>query len=448
MGLGVFEKGRGVSALRFFYSQGAKITVTDLKTKEQLASQLKRLKNLKGVKYVLGHHDKKDFFKTDIVIKNPGVRDDSEFLKIAKKRDLPIYNDVSLFASLVDNPIIGITGTRGKTTTTMLAFELLKSKYRDVRVGGNMKISPLSFIDQLKVDAPVVLELSSWMLQGFRDIKKSPVISVVTNIMRDHMNMYSSFDQYIDDKFVIAKYQKPNDVLILNYEDKLAQKNYKKFKSTIYWVSNKKLPNNKTGLYSLKGWSWFVSSGKSIKILPIKSLKLVGQHNLYNVMSAVCLALISGVDLKSIRKIASEFKGVEYRLEVVKKIKGVTYINDTTATSPDATIAALKSMPKKPILIFGGTDKVLDFKPMMDEVVKSAHKLIFLPGTATEKMRKILGDRRGYFLVESMETAVKTAQGLAKNGDYILLSPGAASFGLFKNEFDRGSKFNKVVKGL
>lgn len=449
LGLGSYPQGSGVSALRYLYSQGAKLIVSDMKSRKDLEPQLKRLKSLKGIRYIFGTHDL-PLKGIDLIIKNPGVRADHPLIRQAEELNIPIETDISLFMQEVDNPIIGITGTRGKSTTTTLIHQLIRQKYPSSQLGGNIKVSPLTFIKKLKKNVPVVLELSSWQSNVFKSIKRSPQVAVVTNIMIDHLNMYPSFGAYVADKKLIYKYQNPGDIVILNKDNDRTFAMSRDAKGQVYFFSLKPLAIKERGAFvSSKGEIIFQDGLIRTKVLKVSELKLLGKHNLYNVLAAVIVAMTQNVKLARIQSILRKFKGIDSRLEYIREYKGVKFFNDTTATTPDATIAAIKSFDHAPILICGGTDKKLVFNQLTELINKRIKKLVLLPGTATELMKKFLHLKRfELHEAKSMKEAVESALKMAGKGDIILLSPGAASFGLFKNEFDRGDQFNKIVKDL
>ena len=420
MGLGLH--GGGVGVAKFFVEQGAKVLITDLKTKKELKKSIDELKGYK-IKYVLGKHRGGDFKNTDLIIKNPAVPKDSKYLKIAKKNEIPIETDVGLFFELCPwQKIIGVTGTKGKSTTATLIAKLLKTRYKVV-LAGNIRTSVLEELPKVTKDTIIVLELSSWQLEGLKIHKKSPHIAIITNIMPDHLNRYKGMKDYIVAKRLIFKFQKPEDFLILNNDDKVVRKFVKKAKAkTIYY-------------------------SKKLVTKYLNYIKLTGEHNLSNVAAAIAVAKLFKISSTYIKETLDNFKGIEGRLEFIKEFEGIKYYNDTTATTPEATIAALRSFPLyKIILIAGGTDKNLNFKNLAEEILKGVKSLILLPGTATEKLKKELAP--GQVEVKSMKEAVKTARKNAKKNDIILLSPGCASFGLFQHEFDRGEQFKKWLKKL
>ena len=284
-------------------------------------------------------------------------------------------------------------------------------------------------------------------------MKKSPKVAVVTCIFADHLNRYKNLGEYIEAKKIIFKYQKKNDILVLNYDNLRTKRFSSLAPSRIYFYSTKTIPKEKEvkkfGCFLKKNEIFF--NGEKKPICDIKNLKIYGTHNILNVLGAVSVAKIFKVSSKNIKKILLDFKGVSNRQEFIREIKGVKYFNDTTATMPEATEAALRTFSQRfpnsrIVLIAGGQNKKLDYKNLVKEIQKKVNYLILLPGTASKKLKKELPKNVKVIFVGSMETAVNKAGKIAKKGDIVLLSPGAASFNLFKNEFDRGKQFVKFVK--
>ena len=408
MGLGLH--GGGVGIAKFFYKQGAKILITDLKTETQLKESLEKLKKLK-IKFVLGRHRQEDFKEADLIIKNPDVSSDSPYLISARKHNIPIETDISIFFDLCKVPIIGITGTKGKSTTAFLSYLILKSKYPKTFLAGNIGVSPLEILDKVNESkqAKVILELSSFELEN---LHKSPQIALITNLFPDHLNRYKNFKDYIKAKQAIFKYQKKDDILIINYYDAESRRFIRKALSKIYYFKGS------------------------------------------NTEAALSIAKIFKIPKKNINKILSNFKGVPSRQELISVKRGVRYINDTTATTPQSVILAINEFkerfPKsKIILIAGGMDKNLEYKNLAEEIKKNVNNIILLPGSATDKIKNRLNKlKTDYSDSTSMAQAVKIADNIAQKDDIVLLSPGAASFNLFKNEFHRGDEFKKAVKQL
>jgi UDP-N-acetylmuramoylalanine--D-glutamate ligase len=447
MGLGLH--GGGVAVSRWLAKNGAKVTITDIKKKGLLKESVAKLKGL-PVTYVLGCHREKDFIEADFVIQNPGVPRESRYLKIAKKNGAEIYNEASLFFELI-NPeqIIGITGTRGKSTVTAITHEILKNKYPKTLFGGNIRTSAMfDIIDKVK-DNYVVLELSSWQLEGLEKIKKSPHLAVFTNIMEDHLNRYKGLDDYIDAKENIFRYQYPENYSVFSRHNTVTRKLGKTTPSRRYWVDFKYFPDE-NGSYIKGDWIYFRTNGKEQKVIKVEDVRLLGKHNLCNVLCSISVGMIMGAGVKNVKNVIKKFNGLSDRMELIKEVRGVKYYNDTTATTPDATIAALRSIAKNKniILIAGGADKKLDYEKFSKEVKKHCKKVVLFEGEATKKIKREFR-KVGYenFSKEllNMKSAVKEAVESAEEGDVILLSPGAASFGIFVNEFDRGEQFKKVI---
>lgn len=427
MGLGL--QGGGVGVARFFAQKKAKVLVTDLKTKKELASSLALLADL-PITYVLGKHREVDFKNTDLVIRNPDVARDSPYLAIARRYGALVEMDESLFLRLCPNlkNVIGVTGTRGKTTTAHLIGKIFGKAGYHTLLGGNLPgVATLSLLDKITSKTRVILELSSWQLQGLEADKISPHIAVITNIYPDHLNRYKNMGDYIADKKIIFKYQKKEDFLVLNAKNKITKSFAKEAKSKIIWFCKSDVPG-------------------TIRT----SFKLRGSHNLENLAAACMTAKIFKIDDKICQKATSEFYGIPYRLEEIRTVNGVTYVNDTTSTTPVASLAALRSYEGRPIiLIAGGASKNLDLTELGQEISKKVKAVILLEGSATSELEKAITAKKlilGRF--NNFKKAILTAKNKAVPGDVVLLSPGCASFGMFKNEFDRGEQFNNVVFSL
>ena len=460
MGLGLL--GGGVETAKFFVKEGAKVLVTDLKTKEQLKESLNKLEGL-NIEYVLGRHREKDFINADLVINNPGVPNNSPYLKIAKKNNVSVETDIGIFFKLCRAPIIGITGTKGKSTIASLLYLFLKRKFQNVILAGNIGISPLACLNKIIQKSLVVLELSSWQLEGLNQIKKSPKIALIANIYPDHLNRYKNLKDYQEAKKIIFKFQKKNDILVLNFDNPFCREFYPLAKSRVYFFSQKPpLPQGsknrgRTGLPF--GWGCFLRGGEIFfgkekkPIFALADLKLTGEHNVSNILAATTIAKLLNVSAKTIQEVLKKFRGVPGRQEYLGEIRGVKYINDTTATMPEAAIYAINNLKERfpkvnLILIAGGVDKNLSYKGLAKIISKKVDFLILFPGSASNKIKRELKNLPKSFSANSMENAVKKANQLGGTGDIVLLSPAAASFNLFKNEFDRGRQFKEEVVNL
>lgn len=457
MGLGLH--GGGVGTIKFVALAGAKVTVIDIRPKKILKSSFEILKkfqkkhNLRHpIQFIFGPHKKKYFLKNDIVIKGPGVPAESPWIVFAKKHKIPITNDINIFFQLCPGKIIGVTGTRGKSTTAYLIWKFLDThfKKRGIRspqqrvfLGGNIRKSVLDFLPDMKKNDWAVLELSSFQLYDNAQstfailgaphtARKSPEVALLTNIYRDHLNWHKNLNEYLKAKSYIFKFQSSKDHLFINAKDPY-------LKRLIRSTPQKKIFTK----------------------LPLRYQQIVdtnlGTHYRFSVALAVTVANFFKVPHSIIQKELKRFYGLEGRQQGIKTINGVRFINDTTSTIPEATIAAierfrLNSAKGKLILIAGGQDKKLDFKNLAKYIIKYISFLILLPGSATEKLKKTLIAHKApalkIYSTPTMQNAVHHAYINATRGDWIILSPGAASFGQYTNEFDRGKKFVQAVKKL
>lgn len=460
MGLGLH--GGGVGVVKFFAAQGARVLVTDIKPASELKSSVDKLKGVK-VKYVLGQHRLEDFVNTDLIIKNPGVPETSQYILAAKQNQVPIETDMGLFFEWCPAPIIGVTGTKGKSTTASLIAAILSRVYDDVFLAGNIRTSVLEILPDLDKNDLVVLELSSWQLAGLKRHKKSPHVAIITNIYPDHLNRYFSLKDYIQDKKIIFKFQNKEDFLVLNFDDKLVRNFIKEAASQVYFysLSDLTLANNtffnrsqtKIGAF-LKGKRIFFGPDKK-EVCQSHDWSLRGKYNFSNLLAAISTAKIYKTSSRSIRQALHRYQGLSGRMELIAEKNDVKYINDTCATIPEATIAGLKVIPKTQdvILIAGGAAKGLSFSKLAKVITQRVKALILLKGNVASQLeKKIIKEQkkqRRFFKIvqaESMTEAVKSAELEARPGDVVLLSPACASFGLFQHEFDRGDQFISEVK--
>lgn len=430
--MGINPEGRGVQDAEFLASCDAKVTATDTKNEKDLKESVVKLKKYKNISFVLGGHRLRDFQNKDLVIRAAGAPLDSVYLKEAKKNGIEIRTDETIFLELAPKiTLVGITGTKGKSTTTHLIYEILKKSGCRVFLAGNVRgQAALPLLKKVREGDIVVMELDSWKLQGFGDAKISPRVAVFTNFYQDHLNYYKGdVKRYFSDKSNIFKYQKKGDTVIIGKSAREAMKKYYngKIRSNVILAGKKDFP---------KPWR------------PI----ILGEHNQENMALAIKACEALGVSKSEIKKGVENFKGVTGRLEFIGEINGIKYYNDTTATTPDATIAALKTLnSKKVILLAGGADKNLNYRELAKTIPKFVKTLILFKGEASDKLLKEFRisnfEFRIHSGIEDMKEAMRIAQANAKRGDIILLSPAAASFGIFKNEFDRGEQFcNNILK--
>ena len=464
MGIGLH--GGGVGVIKFLAEQGAKVLATDLRSKKELAVSLEALSGLDNVEYVLGEHRLEDFTNTDMVIKNPGVPEDSEYLAASRAKKIPIESDIGIFLELCPAPIIGVTGTKGKSTTAALLAHVLSQHYPQVILASNIRQSVLAKLPEITKDTIVILELSSWQLADAKNHKKSPYVAVITNLLKDHLNRYAGFQDYVNDKKLIYKFQKEKDYLFLNYDDEILRELSKEVTSRIYFYSTEgdkllhaELPalNQKArmGAY-IKSKKIYYGAAQEL-IAAVKDVKLIGRHNLGNVLAAVSVADLYNVPREKTKAALLSFRGLAGRLQFINKVKGARYINDTAATSPDAAIAALETISEKfpqkdeqknIVLLAGGADKDLGFTTLGQTISRLAKAVVLFEGDATPKLASQINPEIKIEMTDSMRRAVSLASRLAEPEDIVLLAPGCASFGLFQHEFDRGRQFNDAVAEL
>lgn len=464
MGLGIL--GRGLGYTKFMAECGADLIVTDLKTKEQLATSLKALskyskpaKGRAGIKFVIGEHRSEDFKNRDMIMKAAGVPFDSIYIAEAKKNKIPVEMDVSLFKKLAPEvKIVGVTGTRGKSMTTTLIYELLFKNLKDRKVylGGNIRgVATLPLLKKVKAGDILVCELDSWQLQGFGDAKISPDISVFTSFMPDHMNYYrGSMEAYFDDKAHIFRNQKKDDVLII-------RPGMKKWINPVKSRSPQGDRSTRFARAASNGVNKADVKGKLIVInkKSVAGWKFIvpGEHQQENLACAVKVAEQFDIPINKIKKTISEFKGVEGRLEFLKNYKGIKIYNDNNATTPEATIAGIEAVKTNKklarqggniVLLCGGADKKLDLTNFVKIVNKNCKAVALIPGSGTDVLLKDYELKVPYEIGKDFKEVVSKAIEFAKKGDIILFSPAFASFGLFNNEYERNDLFVKLIKKL
>ena len=480
MGLGL--NGGGEASVRFFVKHGAFVTVTDTKSAELLAPTIARLKEDSSlsqdhIRYVLGEHQLKDFFEADCVIKNPAVRfEGNPFLAKARA----VETDLSIFLHFTCAPIIAVTGSKGKSSTvSAIHFGLEKCGFKTF-LGGNITVSPLTFLEQTNENTPVVLELSSWQLRDLRGrgVLK-PYISLITKIVPDHQNFYGNMDSYIEDKCLIFADQDKDDFTILDFDTDGYQTESsspqagltgwgdffaKNTCARVLRYSRFPLPPSVQGAFLKKEpfLGGFVRL-ENKEDLAVENLLVPGEHNKINVLNAALVLRLMGVEVKKAKEALSFWKGIPHRLEFFHTWKtscGGTAIfyNDTCATVPEAAVAACKAFEKPVILIAGGTDKNLDFSQLALFLEKKSPftplDVFLLCGTGTDKLILLLREKNVSFKgpfpsLEVLLSSVKESLLLCKEKDVpVVFSPGATSFGLFANEFDRGNTFKSLVKEM
>lgn len=443
MGLGTRSGGLGVA--RWLVAQGAEVTVTDLRPADALRPSVDALAGL-PVRLVLGEHRREDFEQAEIVVRNPAVPLDSPWLALARAAGARIEMEMSLFFRACPAPIIGVTGTKGKTTTATLCAEILKAWRPDTVLAGNLGRSALEVLPTIAPETPVVLELSSWQLEGLAEHGMSPHIAVLTMISEDHLDRYPSMEAYIEAKCHIARFQGPGDWFVVNWAEPRAWSCRRVGAGTV--VPFGPDTGDSIGAFLAGDRLVWRFAGQEHEICRRGELPLPGDHVVVNALAAIAAACLRGAGPEHAREGLLRAQPVPHRLEHVATVKGVDFINDTAATAPAAVRAALATYRHRPvILIAGGADKGVDLHPLAREIATAVRAVVLLAGTATPALHDALraAGARVYGPCGSMEEAVNQAAELARPGDVVLLSPGCASFGLFRDEFHRGESFREAV---
>lgn len=463
LGLGI----ENLALTKYLAAKGANVTVCDNRNEAALGQRFELLKKL-GVTFRLGPDYLKNLTDFDILYRSPGLPLFQGELTEAGTHGVIITSAMRLFIELCPCPIIGVTGTKGKGTTSTLIYKILKlsqaKKGRQVYLGGNIGIAPFDFIESLDPEDRVVLELSSFQLEDF---ERSVPIAVITNITEDHLapadplnpNYHKSRPEYVHAKTNLFQYQNPNDLTILNTEDPSSRELIPQVTGRLYTYGSS--PQSK-GAWFIKrpgpeySIFWNVN-GREELIIESSSIQIRGEHNLLNIAAAALACHDAGSDPESIRKGISGYTGLEHRLEYVATVNGVQFYDDSFATAPDPTIVALKAFTEPIVLIAGGADKGADYTVLGEEIVKSTVKTVVLIGSMGPKIGdaiKQAGIRLGAPAPELVEGGVTMGEIFgnaltnAESGDVVLLSTACASFGLFNNYKERGDLFKAEVKRL
>lgn len=413
----------GIAAAKKLVSLGANVTVSEIKPASDIDTQvLKELQELE-IDLELGGHSSKAIEFAEMLVVSPGIHLDIPILFEAKKKGITIISEIELAYRILSKPMIAVTGTNGKTTTTTLIGELLKAGGKKVAVAGNIG-APLVEVNDANLDY-IVAEISSYQLETTVGFK--PWISVILNISPDHLERHKSMEEYIGRKARIFMNQKSDDYVIFNMDDPEVTRIVKKAKAKLVG---------------------FTKSDQEIITLLPSEIKLPGRHNLENALAAAQAAYLCGVDKKTVADVLRIFSGVEHRIEFVSEIKGAEFYNDSKATNPDSTLVALETFKGRGIiLILGGRDKGVALDTLSQKV-KEGVKAVVLIGEASQRFNNALAQVNFLNIYEahSMEEAVKVAADLAKPRDIVLLSPACASFDMFSNFEERGRVFKDAVK--
>lgn len=434
----------GISATSLLLKTGADVVIYDGNEKLNKEDILDKIGN-KEIKVILGELKDSDLENIDTMVLSPGIAIDAPFVNMVRDLGVEIIGEIELAYLFSKGRVIGITGTNGKTTTTALTGEIMKNYFESTFVVGNIGIPYTDIALDTKEDSVTVAEISSFQLETVKEFH--PVVTAVLNITPDHLNRHYTMENYTNVKMDITKNQLKNEVCVLNYEDEILRNEALKLNNKVlFFSSRQKLAE---GIY-LDGEDIIYNDGdKETLICKVSEMKLVGIHNVENVMAASALAIIVGVPIEVISKTIKEFKSVEHRIEYVRTLDDVIYYNDSKGTNTDASIKAIEAMTKPTVLIAGGYDKGSEFDDYIKAFNGKIKKLILL-GVTKEKIAKTAEKYgyKNYEFTDSLEEAVNLAKATVVPGDVVLLSPACASWDMFKSYEERGNMFKEYVNNL
>ena len=444
IGLGVSN----IPLIDYMYQKKARVTVFDDREKESIPKELMDKIELYKFEYSFGKNNLKKLINFDIIFRSPSCLPTKPELEEEAKRGAIVTTEIEMLMKMCPCKTIGVTGSDGKTTTTSLISAILKQAGYHTYLGGNIGTPLFTKLPEMKPEDIVVLELSSFQLMG---MKVSPNIGVITNITPNHLNIHKDYQEYIDAKKNIFKYQNKNDRIVLNYDNEITRKCAKEAEAQVVLFSSKeKLENG------------FIVDGKMIKeckdnirehILDIQDVILKGEHNYQNIATALA-ATKTLVNIEDAVETIKKFNSVEHRLEFVKEINHVKWYNDSASSSPTRTISGIRAFDEELILIAGGYDKNLDYTPLAKPIVDKVKTLLLIGQTSgkifeavKQEMERQNKDVRIY-MCDTLKETVDIANRIAKEGQVVLFSPGSASFDMFKNAYDRGNQFKNLVNKL
>ena len=435
----------GVAAVNFLLDKGYKVTANDIKNEEELGEFIEQVPGKDNVNFVFGHHDLNILNEIDLVVISPGVPSDIEIINMAKQKKIRVISEVELaFQEHPDN-WIGITGTDGKSTTTSLIGDILRLKYPEVIVGGNLGTPLIKMVIKSEEKTFVIAELSSFQLENILDLK--PLIGVLINIAQDHLDRYNSFDDYVTAKFNLFKNQTERDFSVYNYENKVIadRLNKKNIPSKKYYFS---LNNRMTSGAFYENEEFFWRDGDHEEaVFHDGEQQIMGEHNKENMLAAITVAKLLKIENEYIQEGIKNFKGLPHRMELIKEWKGRQFFNDSKATTPSAVNKSISGF-NNVILIMGGRDKGLDYSLLNEELNKRVKHLILI-GEAKDKIRKMITfSEEKIIFSKDLRGAVLKSYNISRKGDNIILSPGCASFDMFKNFEERGEVFRDIVYQL
>lgn len=468
MGLGKYKEGSGFVTATWLMKHGAQTVITDLKTEADLQTSMHSLMDwyrdyrsahphasIYPPVFVLGEHRREDFVNVDYVVQNPGVPSEATYMQAATDAGVALESDTSIFLRFFPFKTIAVSGTKGKTTTTKILGEMLKTLHPQAIVAGNVKASPLQFLDEVlekREEVPVVLEFSSWMLLGLphalADLERGPDIAILTNVYPDHMDRYPDYEAYKKSKEIMFTYQRADQIAILNKDHEEVREMVARVPATVLWFSTSVMSED--GCFIENGIVKYRNNGTVQDVITVADIALQGEHNLSNALAATCGALVRGVPLAGVVQVLHTFEGIADHQEVVREVDEVTYINDTASTTPDALLVALNTLgtEKRTVLIAGGASRSASFTEVVPVIASMCKHVVLLPGQGSDALEHALLGKVTLDHAPTMQAAVLLARKYASRGDVVLFSPGCPAGDLFTNEFEAGEAFREEVRNI
>jgi UDP-N-acetylmuramoylalanine--D-glutamate ligase len=432
----------GVASSLFLKELGAKVTVSDSKSEEQLAHEIPMLLD-HGIVVEAGQHSPRTFREEDLIVLSPGVPVNVPQLAPARQAGVPIIGEIELASRFLKGRVIAITGSNGKTTTTALAGEVLSMGGYEVQVGGNIGTPAISLVPKATDDTYNVLEVSSFQLETIQTFR--PYIAAVLNVTPDHLDRHGTFEAYMAAKARVFENQTAEDYAVLNAEDDSCSRMAGMTKAQVRWFS--RVREVEQGAFVRNGQIFYRDASGEREVMPVDEITLKGAHNVENVLASVCIGMITGCEPARIRRAVSGFKAVEHRLEYVATINGVQYFNDSKATNVDATIKALESFPAGIHLILGGKHKGSPYT-VLNDLLRERVKRVYTIGASAPIIEEDIQGTVDVVRAGTLENAVRRAAEAAVKGDIVLLAPVCASFDQFQSYEQRGRVFKDAVKAL
>jgi UDP-N-acetylmuramoylalanine--D-glutamate ligase len=430
----------GIKTTEFLLSKGATVYLNDQKENPEIPDNFSAHENFQSI---FGMEPDISQISPDFIVVSPAVPLDKEYLILAKEKCIEIISELELSYRFAKAPFIGITGTNGKTTTTSLIGELFNTAGFKTLIGGNIGDPLVTEVEKIPEDGVIVAEISSFQLEGIKDF--APQVAIITNLTPDHMDRHKTMENYLEAKARIFENQTENDFLILNWDDQVIRETGKRSTGKVLYFSRKE--SIQEGAFLEDGFLTVSFNGKKEKIIKPEEIFIKGGHNLENSMCGVLAGIVKGVAPELIAQVLRDFKGVEHRLEFSGEFDGVTYVNDSKGTNPDASLKALASYDQPIVIIAGGRNKGNSFDEYA-QAIKEKCKFAVLIGEAKKDIKEEL-DKIGftnYFLTDNYEEAVLKTVQVSEKGDVVLLSPACASWDMFPNYEIRGNQFKELVK--